>query len=159
MWESEEGKTIGLSYFNERGRSLGQAGETVKVKNGYARNYLIPQDMAIYATKNNIVQIENRIEKAKEIEATRVKKLKVVAEKLNKLSLKFELQSGEEDKLFGSVTTQMISEALSDAGYSIERKDIDITDPIKTLGNHYVTIFLHKDVSAKVKIKVKALEE
>ena len=61
-------------------RGLGDPGDIVNVKSGYARNYLIPQDMAIYATKNNIVQIETRIEKAKEIEASRVKKLKVVAE-------------------------------------------------------------------------------
>ena len=140
-------------------RGLGGPGDIVNVKSGYARNYLIPQDIAVFATKSNISQIENRIAKAKEIEAARVEKLTGVAEKLNQLSLKFSLKAGEEDKLFGSVTTQMISEALSDAGYSIERKDIDITDPIKTLGNHYVTIFLHKDVSAKVKIKVKALEE
>tara|TARA_Y100001936_G_C15763036_1_gene502231 strand:+ start:216 stop:665 length:450 start_codon:yes stop_codon:yes gene_type:complete len=140
-------------------RGLGDPGDIVNVKSGYARNYLIPQDMAIYATKNNIVQIETRIEKAKEIEATRVKKLKVVAEKLNKLSLKFELQSGEEDKLFGSVTNQMIADQLLENGYTIERKDIIINEPIKTLGNHYVNIYLHKDVDAKVKIKVKALEE
>ena len=140
-------------------RGLGGPGDIVNVKSGYARNYLIPQDIAVFATKSNISQIENRIAKAKEIEAARVEKLTGVAEKLNHLSLKFSLKDGEEDKLFGAVTTQMISEALSDAGYSIERKDIDITDPIKTLGNHYVTIFLHKDVSAKVKIKVKALEE
>ena len=140
-------------------RGLGDPGDIVNVKSGYARNYLIPQDIAVFATESNISQIENRIAKAKEIEAARVGKLTEVAAKLDQLSLKFELKAGEEDKLFGSVTTQMISEALSDAGYSIERKDIDITDPIKTLGNHYVTIFLHKDVSAKVKIKVKALEE
>ena len=73
-------------------RGLGDPGDIVNVKSGYARNYLIPQDMAIYATKNNITQIEKRIEKAKEIEAARIEKLKVVAEKLNKLSLKFELK-------------------------------------------------------------------
>ncbi len=140
-------------------RGLGDPGDIVNVKSGYARNYLIPQDIAVFATKSNISQIENRIAKAKEIEAARVAKLTEVAAKLDKLSLKFELKAGEEDKLFGSVTTQMISEALSDAGYSIERKDIDIADPIKNLGNHYVTIFLHKDVISKVKIKVKALEE
>ena len=140
-------------------RGLGDPGDIVNVKSGYARNYLIPQDMAVYATKNNIAQIENRIEKAKEIEATRIEKLKLVAEKLNKLSLKFSLQSGEEDKLFGSVTNQMVADQLIENGYTIERKDIIINEPIKTLGNHYVNIYLHKDVDAKVKIKVKALEE
>ena len=140
-------------------RGLGDPGDIVNVKSGYARNYLIPKDIAVFATKSNISHIENRIAKAKEMEADRVEKLKVIAEKLDKLSLKFELKAGEEDKLFGSVTTQMISDRLSELGYTIERKDIDIAEPIKTLGNHYVTIYLHKDVSSKVKIKVKALEE
>ena len=140
-------------------RGLGDPGDIVNVKSGYARNYLIPKEIAVFATKSNISQIEHRIEKAKEMEADKIKKLTLVAEKLDKLSLKFELQAGEENKLFGSVTTQMISDALSDNGYTIERKDIDIVDPIKTLGSHYVNIYLHKDVSAKVKIKVKALEE
>ena len=85
--------------------------------------------------------------------------MKSIAEKLDKLVIKFELKAGEEDKLFGSVTTQMISEGLLDQGFNVERKDIIINEPIKTLGNHYVSIYLHKDVSCKVKIKVKALEE
>jgi len=140
-------------------RGLGDPGDIVNVKSGYARNYLIPQDMAVYATKNNISKIENRIEKAKAIELEKVEKLKSIAEKLDKLVIKFELKAGEEDKLFGSVTTQMISEGLLDQGFNVERKDIIINEPIKTLGNHYVSIYLHKDVSCKVKIKVKALEE
>ena len=140
-------------------RGLGGPGDIVNVKSGYARNYLIPKEIGVFATQSNVSQIENRIAKAKEMEAGRVETLKGVAEKLDKLSLKFELKAGEEDKLFGSVTTQMISDSLSNEGYTIERKDIDISEPIKTLGNHYVTIYLNKDVSAKVKIKVKALEE
>ena len=140
-------------------RGLGDPGEIVNVKSGYARNYLIPQDMAVYATKNNISKIENRIEKAKAIELEKVEKLKSVAEKLDKLVLKFELKAGEEDKLFGSVTTQMISEGLLEQGYNVERKDIIIDDTIKKLGNHYVSIYLHKDVSCKVKVKVKASKE
>ena len=140
-------------------RGLRDPGEIVNVKSGYARNYLIPQDMAVYATKNNISKIENRIEKAKALELEKVEKLKSIAEKLDKLALKFELKAGEEDKLFGSVTTQMISEGLADQGFNVERKDIVIDDPIKSLGNYFVSIYLHKDVSCKVKIKVKALEE
>tara|TARA_B100000614_G_scaffold7435_1_gene6933 strand:+ start:17391 stop:17840 length:450 start_codon:yes stop_codon:yes gene_type:complete len=140
-------------------RGLGDPGDIVNVKSGYARNYLIPKDIAVYATKNNISKIENRIAKAKQVELERVEKLKTVSEKLDKLTLKFELKAGEEDKLFGSVTTQMISDSLSDNGYQIERKDIMIDEPIKALGNYYVTIYLHKDVSSKVKIKVKALKE
>lgn len=140
-------------------RGLGDPGDIVNVKSGYARNYLIPKDIAVYATKNNVSKIENRIAKAKQVELERVEKLKSVSEKLDKLTLKFELKAGDEDKLFGSVTTQMISDSLSDNGYQIERKDIMIDEPIKALGNYYVTIYLHKDVSSKVKIKVKALKE
>ena len=107
-------------------RGLGGPGDIVNVKSGYARNYLIPKEIAVFATESNVNQIENRIAKAKEIEADRVETLKGVAEKLDKLSLKFELKAGEEDKLFGSVTTQMISDSLSNEGYTIERKDIDV---------------------------------
>ena len=140
-------------------RGLGDPGDIVNVKSGYARNYLIPNDFAIYATKGSIAQIEYQIEKSKEHEAKRVIELKDIASKLDKLSLKFELQTSEEDKLFGSVTTQMIMDQLLENGYNIEKKDIAIPHPIKTLGSHYVDIYLHNEVSAKVKIKVKALSE
>lgn len=138
-------------------RGLGDPGELVNVKSGYARNYLIPNDMAIYATKGNIAQAEFQIAKTKELEEKRIAELQEVCNKLNKITLKYELQTSEEDKLFGSVTPQMISEELLDNGFNVEKKDIAIPDPIKSIGNHYVDIFLHKDVVAKVKVKVKAL--
>ena len=138
-------------------RGLGNPGELVNVKSGYARNYLIPNDMAIYATKGNIAQAEFQIAKTKELEEKRVAELQEVCNKLNKITLKYELQTSEEDKLFGSVTPQMISEGLLDSGFKVEKKDIAIPDPIKSIGSHYVDIFLHKDVVAKVKVKVKAL--
>ena len=89
-------------------RGLGDPGQIVNVKSGYARNYLIPNDMAIYATKSSIAQAEYQIEKSKEYEAKRVAELEEVGAKLNKVTLKFELQTSEEDKLFGSVTPQMV---------------------------------------------------
>ena len=138
-------------------RGLGAPGEIVKVKSGYARNYLIPNNLAIYATKSSIAHTEYQIKKSKELEDKRVEELKEVATKLDKVSLKFELETSEEDKLFGSVTVQMIVDQLLDSGYNIEKKDINIPEPIKSLGNHYIDIYLHKDVSAKVKIKVKAV--
>ena len=140
-------------------RGLGDPGDIINVKSGYARNYLIPKDMAIYATKANISKIEYQVEKSKEIEAQKVEKLKEVAIKLDKLTLKFELKAGEEDKLFGSVTNQMIVDNLLEQGYNIEKKDIAIPEPIKTLGNHYINVYLHKDVESRIKVKVKALEE
>ena len=138
-------------------RGLGDPGQLVNVKSGYARNYLIPNDMAIYATKGNISQAEFQIAKTKEIEEKRIAELQEVCNKLNKVTLKYELQASEEDKLFGSVTPQMISEQLLENGFNVEKKDIAIPDPIKSIGSHYVDIFLHKDVVAKVKVKVKAL--
>ena len=140
-------------------RGLGDPGDIVNVKSGYACNYLIPNDLAIYATKVSIAQTEYTIQKSKEAEEKRVKELQDVATKLDKLTLKFELKTSEEDKLFGSVTNQMVAETLLDQGYNIEKKDIAIPEPIKTIGSHYVNIYLHKDVSCKVKIKVKALDK
>ena len=138
-------------------RGLGDPGQLVNVKSGYARNYLIPNDMAIYATKGNISQAEFQIAKTKELEEKRKAELQEVCNKLNKVTLKYELQASEEDKLFGSVTPQMVSEQLLENGFNVEKKDIAIPDPIKSIGSHYVDIFLHKDVVAKVKVKVKAL--
>tara|TARA_B110000196_G_C21025033_1_gene604751 strand:- start:240 stop:689 length:450 start_codon:yes stop_codon:yes gene_type:complete len=138
-------------------RGLGNPGEIVNVKSGYARNYLIPNDMAIYATKGTIAQTEHKIERSKELEIKRVSELEKVCKKLNKVTLKFELQTSEEDKLFGSVTPQMVSDQLLDNGFKIEKKDIEIPELIKSVGNHYVDIYLHKDVIAKIKVKVKAL--
>lgn len=138
-------------------RGLGDPGQIVNVKSGYARNYLIPNDLAIYATKSSISQAEYQIEKSKELEAKRIAELQEVCTKLNKVSLKYELQTSEEDKLFGSVTPQMICDQLLESGYKIEKKDIAIPDPIKSIGSHFVDIYLHKDVVAKIKVKVKAL--
>ena len=140
-------------------RGLGNPGDVVNTKDGYARNYLIPKGKAIYASTGNIKNAEHQIEMAKQAEIKTVSELQKIATKLDKLTLKFELESGDEDKLFGSVTNQMIAEQLLDNGYNIERKDISINDPIKMLGNYYVDIHLHKDVSAQIKIKVKALEK
>ena len=140
-------------------RGLGDPGDIVNVKSGYARNYLIPNDFAMYATKASIAQTEYTIQKSKEAEEKRVQELQDVAIKLDKLSLKFELKTSEEDKLFGSVTNQMIAEELLNSGYNIEKKDIEIPEPIKKIGNHYVDVYLHKDVSARIKVKVKALSE
>tara|TARA_B110000014_G_scaffold248391_1_gene222724 strand:+ start:1539 stop:1988 length:450 start_codon:yes stop_codon:yes gene_type:complete len=140
-------------------RGLGDPGEIVNVKSGYARNYLIPSDLAIYATKANISQTEYTIQKSKEAEEKRVEELTGIAAKLDKLTLKFELKTSEEDKLFGSVTNQMVADVLLENGYNIEKKDIEIPEPIKNIGNHYVDIYLHKDVSARIKVKVKALSD
>ena len=137
-------------------RGLGDPGDVVNVKSGYARNYLIPKEIAVFATQSNVSQIENRIAKAKEIEADRIETLKGVAEKLDKLSLKFELKAGEEDKLFGSVTSQMISDEIEKEGYSIDKKEITLEEPIKNIGTYKVIVDLGYDYRPEIKIKVSA---
>ena len=137
--------------------NLGKIGDSVNVKNGYARNFLIPNKLALFANDQNMKSIESMLKQQELKNAKERSNLESLSKVLDKVTLKFELKAGEEGKLFGSVTVQMIVDQLLDSGYNIEKKDINIPEPIKSLGNHYIDIYLHKDVSAKVKIKVKAV--
>ena len=133
---------------------LGTEGEIVSVKDGYARNYLIPRGMAKNATKINVETIKKDIEQRQIQEAKTRENLESLIKQLNKVSLKFELKAGEDDKLFGSVTSQMIADAIYDKGYKIDKKEIIIPEPIKSLGKTFVMIRLGSELEAKVKIKV-----
>tara|TARA_B100000214_G_C23942392_1_gene616331 strand:- start:843 stop:1292 length:450 start_codon:yes stop_codon:yes gene_type:complete len=139
--------------------SLGQAGQTVTVKNGYARNYLIPQGLAMIASKSNLTLIENQLKAVELKEAKSRENLESLANELNKIKLSFSLKAGEDEKLFGSVTSQMISDSCNELGFTVNKKEINIEEPIKTLGNHKVTVKLNSEIEAKIKIKVKALDE
>ena len=141
---------------NENVSSLGKAGEIVTVKDGFARNYLIPQGKATVATKKNIEAIKKRIKIQERKDARTRTNLEALAERLNKLTLKFELQAGDDDKLFGSVTNMMIAEKISEKGYKIDRKEIEMEEAIKSVGSHYVIIKLGEGFSGRVKIKVAA---
>tara|TARA_B100000029_G_C17511503_1_gene936442 strand:- start:738 stop:1184 length:447 start_codon:yes stop_codon:yes gene_type:complete len=136
--------------------NLGDAGDIVTVKNGYGRNFLIPNGFAVSANKKSIIGIQKDLERKELKEAKTIKGLTLLSEKLNKETLKFALKAGEDDKLFGSVTTQMISDELQNKGYSVDKKDIIIDDSIKSVGNHYVAIHLGENLDAKIKIKVKS---
>ena len=138
--------------------SLGQAGETVKVKNGYARNYLIPQGLAMIATKSNLALIENKLKTVELKEAKSRENLESLANELNKIKLSYSLKAGEDEKLFGSVTSQMISDSCQELGFTVDKKEIHIEEPIKTLGTHKVTVKLGPEIEAKIKVKVKADE-
>ena len=136
--------------------NLGNVGDIVNVKPGYARNYLFPNRIASAATKQNIKSLEAYL-KAQEVkEAKNRVNLELLSKKLNTLTLKFEVQVGEDEKLFGSITSQMISDELSEQGYTIDKKEINLEDPIKALGNYKVAIELGYDLETKVKIKVSA---
>jgi len=136
--------------------TLGQIGEIVNVKAGYARNFLIPNKIASIATDDNIQYYKKWIENQKIKEAKNRKNMELLSNHLDKLTLKFELKAGENDKLFGSVTSQMISDELDKKGYSIDKKEIILEDSLKEIGNHFVYIHLDENLKPKIKVKITA---
>ena len=139
--------------------SLGNVGDIVNVKPGYARNFLFPNEIATVASDANRKKLDSFL-KAQELkEAKERTNMDLLYKQLNKLTLKFSLESGDDDKLFGSVTSQMIIDELSSQGFNIDKKEIEIEDSIKTLGNHFIHINLGHDLKAKVKIKVSSTDK
>ena len=136
--------------------NLGNVGDIVNVKPGYARNYLFPNRIASAATKQNIKSLEAFLRSQEIKEAKNRVNIEALSKKLNKLTLKFDVQVGEDEKLFGSVTSQMISEELSNQGYTIDKKEINLEEPIKSLGNFKIEINLGYELETKIKIKVAA---
>ncbi len=134
--------------------SLGKVGEVVEVKAGFARNFLIPKQVALQATPQNLRVIEQ--EKARDkIKLSKDKRdAELLAEQLKEVSLTANVQVGEEDKLFGAVTSQNISELLSSKGFEIDKRKIQLEDPLKALGVFEVPIKLHTEVEAKIKVWV-----
>ena len=131
---------------------LGSMGDVIAVKEGYARNYLIPKKLAKEATPGNMKTLESILKKKASEEAKILDAANKIAEKLSALSLSIPAQAGEEDKLFGSVSSEMISEALSSEGISIDKRDIILDEPIKKLGAYQVTVKLHPDLKASLKV-------
>ncbi len=135
-------------------RDLGQAGDIIEVKSGYGRNFLFPRNLAIPATKANVLAI-SEIEKQTNI---RERKKRNEAEKLKdnleKMSLTVEVQVGEEDKIFGSVTSQNIAALLAEQNINIDKRNILLEEPIKSLGVYTVPIKIEKDVIANIKVWV-----
>ena len=135
---------------------LGNPGDVVNVKAGYARNFLFPQRIAQLATTSNIKALNSVIEQQEKQEAKNRENIELLSKYLNKLVLKFELQSSDDDKLFGSVTSQMISEEIEKQGYSVDKKEIILEEPIKNVGNHKVLVDLDVEKKPQIKIKVTA---
>lgn len=134
--------------------NLGKSGELVRVRPGYARNFLLPRGLAAVATRGNIAQVEHE----KQVATARAAKLRTdaesVAKRMNSVKVEIPMQAGEGDKLFGSVGTKDIADALAKAGHEVERKRIVLAENIKTLGDHPVTIKLGYDVTATITVKV-----
>ena len=143
---------------NQNIDNLGNEGDIVNVKDGYARNYLIPKGWAKNATKNNIESTKNEIEAKQKREAKTRDNLESLAKLLDKLSLKLSLKAGEEGRLFGSVTSQMIVDAIAEKGFTVDKKEVEIDETINHIGKYFVKINLGHGFSGKVKIKVSAEE-
>jgi len=134
---------------------LGKAGDCVNVSGGYARNYMIPRKLAVEATSSNLRQMERK----KALGAGQDTRGKIeaqqLAERLEALSLFLDRQAGKGDKLFGSVTSKDLSEALAVEGLEIERKKILLDEPIKNLGVFEIPVRLHPEVLTKIKVEVR----
>jgi large subunit ribosomal protein L9 len=133
---------------------LGDPGDIVKVKAGYARNFLIPKDLAVPATKRQkkILAEEMRL---REIRDNKVKRtVQAMAEKMKDLSCTIVVQAGDEDKLYGSVTAHDIAEAIVKLGFEVDHKQVKLDEPIKILGVYTVSIQLHREIAVPVKVWV-----
>lgn len=137
---------------------LGVVGQEVKVKDGYARNYLVPKGMALLATDTNLKAFKDKIEAKKRQEAKNKEHAEQLCAKLNELTVNFDAKSGQEGKLFGSITATNVFEALTEKGFDIDRKKIMLSEPIRHTGNHEVKIKLYPGVTANLRVEVKAAE-
>jgi large subunit ribosomal protein L9 len=135
-------------------KSLGKAGELVRVKPGYARNFLLPRGLAYEATEGNKKRIAGETRARDARLASEKSEAEAAAAKLGALTLTLRGKAGEEGKLFGSVTAQDIAAALDKAGHTVDRRRIELEHPIKTLGDHTVAIRLHPEVHADVRLTV-----
>ena len=133
---------------------LGSRGDVVKVAEGYGRNFLLPRKLAIEATSGN----KQVIEQMRAAALRRSAKEKAQAEELSKqfegVSVSFQRRAGEHDQLFGSVTSGDLAEALEKKGFNIDRRKIQLHEPLKTLGDFTVAVKLHKDVTAHLKVVI-----
>jgi large subunit ribosomal protein L9 len=134
--------------------SLGEAGDVVSVKPGYARNYLIPLGKAIFATESGVRELEHHQRVVAQKVAKELKELEAVRARIESLSLEVKARAGEEGKLFGSVTALQIGELLAEQGIEVDRRRIELPEPIKELGEHSVGVKLHRDLVAQIKLQV-----
>ncbi|MGC9315535.1 MAG: 50S ribosomal protein L9 [bacterium] len=135
-------------------RNLGPAGEVIEVKDGYARNYLIPKNLAVKASKANLSRVDQIKTTRANREERRKKKLATLAESLEGLSIDIPVQVGDDEKIYGAVTQHMVLEALRGRGFNLERKAVQLEEPIKQLGVYNIEIKLHAEVRPQIRIWV-----
>ncbi len=135
-------------------KTLGRAGEMVRVKPGYARNYLLPQGLAYEATEGNKKRIAGESRARASRDQTEKVQAEQVAATLNAVTLSLSGKAGEEGKLFGSITSQDVADALARVGHTVDKRRIELEHPIKTIGEHAVRIRLHPEVHAELRVSV-----
>jgi len=143
----------------ERVEKLGQMGQVVKVKPGYARNYLLPQKKAMRATKDNLAYFDTQRAQLEATNLQRKAEASQVAEKMTDVIVVLIRQAGETGQLYGSVAARDIADAVTEAGFTVDKRQIVLDRPIKTLGMHPVRVMLHPEVSVTVTANVAQSEE
>ena len=143
----------------ERIEKLGQMGDTVKVKTGFARNYLLPQKKALRATPANQARFESQRVQLEAVNLQRREEAQAVAVKLDNLSILMIRQAGEGGMLYGSVSGRDVADAVKDAGFTVERRQVNLDTPIKSLGSYPVRVSLHPEVTVSVVITVARSQE
>jgi large subunit ribosomal protein L9 len=141
---------------SEAVQGLGKAGDLVGVKVGYARNFLLPQGKALLATQSKVRELEHHKRVVSEKSARDLKDLQALRDRLQSIALEVTARVGEEGKLFGSVTSAHIAELLAEKGYKIDRRKIQLGEPLREIGDHVVPIRLQTDLIAEVAIKISA---
>jgi large subunit ribosomal protein L9 len=139
---------------SESVQGLGEAGDLVGVKVGYARNYLLPQGKALLATESKVRELEHHKRVVTEKAARDLNDLKALRDRLESVALEVTARVGEEGKLFGSVTTAHIAELLAEKGYTVDRRKIHLSEPLREIGDHVVPIRLQRDLTAEVSLKI-----
>jgi large subunit ribosomal protein L9 len=138
----------------EHVEKLGRRGDIVKVAAGYARNYLLPRKLALAVTEQNKQQIERERKLAETREAEEKSQADAIAQRLTALEIEIARRVGENETLYGSVTTADISHALQAKGFEIDKRKIVLPEPLKALGETTVPVKIHRDVTAQLKVKV-----
>ena len=134
--------------------NLGRRGDVVKVAEGYARNFLLPRKLALPVTDHNKRQIERERKAAEARDIEEKSGAEAIAVRLSQLEVEIRRRVGENDTLYGSVTSADISQALKDKGFDVDKRKIVLPEPLKALGENTVPVKIHREVTAQVKVKV-----
>jgi large subunit ribosomal protein L9 len=143
-----------LVILRENVENLGRIGDVIKVKDGYARNFLLPRNLVVAANEKNLAEIEHHKKAFEKKRLAQRASSEELAKKLNEFSLNIPRKVGENEKLFGSVSATDIVDGLKKAGFPVEKREVRLHAPIKTLGVHSITVRLEADIEATVKVWV-----